>query len=96
MTRNGHPVDFCPRTVCFIAKGHVHLIEKALGLKGWLIRFNDDFLPPDLVSKSWNYHLSLLNQLGPNRDLTLQASEMRDVERVLNLIESEYTGPATF
>jgi AraC family transcriptional regulator, transcriptional activator of pobA len=96
-TIDEQPIDFCPQTVCFIAKGHVHIIEEATGLTGWLIRFTNDFLPAAIVSRTLNYHMTLFSQLdSPNRTLTLQPSEMRDLERVLELIESEYVHHATF
>ena len=92
----GQPVDYCAPSVSFVAKGHIHIVEKATGMAGWLVRFTSDFLPADLVSQTWNYEVTLFNQLRANQSLTLQPSDMHDLELMLELIESEYRRPTTF
>jgi hypothetical protein len=89
------PVEFCAPSVSFVAKGHIHIVEEAAGMTGWLVRFTSDFLPADLVSQTWNYEVTLFNQLGANQSLPLQPPDMHDLELMLELIESEYRRPAT-
>lgn len=92
----GQPVDYCPPSVSFVAKGHVHIIKEASGLTGWLVRFTGEFLPADLVSQTWNYNVTLFNQPGANQYLPLQPSEMHEFELMLELMESEYARPTSF
>jgi AraC family transcriptional activator of pobA len=41
---DGEPVEFGPRTVTLIAKGQVHQFERAEGVRGYVVRFDDDWL----------------------------------------------------
>lgn len=91
---DGHRVDFRPRSIYLIAKGHVHVVEECVALTGWLIRFMDDFLPARLVGEGWDYRLNLFNQLGPNCSLAIQPDEMPDLELLLKLLETEYAQPS--
>src|SRR3954471_1011834 len=41
---DGEPVEFGPRTLTLIAKGQVHQFEQADGVRGVVVRFDDDWL----------------------------------------------------
>jgi AraC family transcriptional activator of pobA len=41
---DGVPVEFGPRTLTLIAKGQVHQFERAEGIRGYVVRFDDDWL----------------------------------------------------
>ena len=41
---DGAPVEFGPRTLTVIAKGQVHQFERAEGVRGYVVRFDDEWL----------------------------------------------------
>lgn len=41
---DGVPVEFGPRTMTLIAKGQVHQFERAEGVRGYVVRFGDEWL----------------------------------------------------
>ena len=41
---DGAPVEFGPRTLTVIAKGEVHQFERAEGIRGYVVRFDDEWL----------------------------------------------------
>ena len=41
---DGAPVEFGPRTLTLIAKGQVHQFERAEGIRGYVVRFDDEWL----------------------------------------------------
>ena len=41
---DGEPVVFGPRTLTLIAKGQVHQFERAEGVRGYVVRFDDEWL----------------------------------------------------
>jgi AraC family transcriptional activator of pobA len=41
---DGSPVEFGPNTLTVIAKGQVHQFERAEGLRGYVVRFDDEWL----------------------------------------------------
>jgi AraC family transcriptional regulator, transcriptional activator of pobA len=41
---DGEPLDFGPRTVTLIAKGQVHQFQRADGVRGMVVRFDDEWL----------------------------------------------------
>jgi AraC family transcriptional activator of pobA len=41
---DGAPVEFGPRTMTLIAKGQVHQFESAEGVRGYVVRFDDEWL----------------------------------------------------
>src|SRR5690606_31243347 len=48
-------IELVPYTVSLITRGQVHIVEHLTDLTGWLVRFDDDFLPAGLISQTWNY-----------------------------------------
>lgn len=93
---DGQPIDLLPGSVSLIGKGQVHVVEHLTDFSGWVIRFNDEFLPAGLISRTWNYHATLFNQLGPTQTLTITPADLHDLQRVLELLEAEYTRPDAF
>lgn len=93
---DGHASDIGPCSVSLITKGQVHLVEYLTDLMGWLIRFDDDFLPAGFTSQAWNYHATLFNQLGRPRTLFIDRTDYDALGLVLDLIESEWAQPDAF
>lgn len=93
---DGHVSDVVGPAVSLIGKGQIHVVVGGADLTIYVIRFADEFLPASLISRSWNYHATLFNQLGPKQTIALQPAEMRDLKTVLDLIEAEYARPASF
>jgi AraC family transcriptional activator of pobA len=92
-TIDGHSVELLPSTVALVTKGQVHNFEYATNLTGWLVRFTDDFLPTDVSGQTWNYHVTILNQLSSTHTLVLTADELQALALVLELMEAEWTHP---
>jgi AraC family transcriptional activator of pobA len=46
---DGERVDFGPRTLTLIAKGEIHQFERAEGVRGIVVRFDDDWLTGGLA-----------------------------------------------
>jgi AraC family transcriptional activator of pobA len=92
-TIDGHSIDLLPSTVALVAKGQVHNFEHATELTGWLVRFTDDFLPSDVGGQIWNYHATILNQMGGTHTLVLTTEELQAVAVVLELMEAEWMHP---
>lgn len=93
---DGQSIDLLPSTVSLIGKGQVHLLDHLVDFTGWLIRFNDDFLPAGTISPSWNYHLTLFSQLGRAPTLALPPADLRDLDALLQQLEAEYAAPDAF
>ena len=59
---DGQPSTLLPGTVCLIAQGQVHAVDRADDLVGFLLRFTDDFLPPAFLGPTWDYRSALFKK----------------------------------
>ncbi|MDQ3705284.1 MAG: helix-turn-helix domain-containing protein [Chloroflexota bacterium] len=74
--------------ISLIAKGQVHLMVEAQELYGWIVQFNDEFLPAGIVSLNWDYS-RLFGGSGEVHDLQVDASDIDDLRPVLELLAKE-------
>jgi AraC family transcriptional regulator, transcriptional activator of pobA len=74
--------------ISLIARGQVHLMVEAQELYGWIVQFNDEFLPAGMVSRNWDYS-RLFGGSGEVHDLQVDPSDIDDLRPVLNLLAKE-------
>jgi AraC family transcriptional regulator, transcriptional activator of pobA len=77
---DGEPVDFGPHTLTLIAKGQVHQFERAEGVTGVVVRFDDDWLTG---SRRW------LFSGGACTALSVPDGEADRFDALLNLLREE-------
>jgi AraC family transcriptional regulator, transcriptional activator of pobA len=87
---DGHSSDLLPSTVSFITKGQVHILEHMTNMTGWLLRWNDEFLPSNAISPTWSVHATLFSQFGQTHTLPIAPDDLAAIERVMLLIEGEW------
>jgi AraC family transcriptional regulator, transcriptional activator of pobA len=81
---DGEPVEFGPRTLTLIAKGQVHQFERAEGVTGVVVRFDDDWLTG---SRRW------LFSGGACTALSVPDEEADRFDALLNLLREEVERP---
>jgi AraC family transcriptional activator of pobA len=81
---DGEPVEFGPRTLTLIAKGQVHQFERAEGVTGVVVRFDDDWLTG---SRRW------LFSGGACTALSVPVEEAGRFDALLNLLREEVERP---
>src|SRR5262245_45602352 len=87
---DGQPSVLVPGTVCLIAQGQVHAVDRADDLVGFLLRFTDDFLPPAFLGPTWDYRFALFSPLGMGQSLLLPGDEIAEISQLLSLIATEH------
>jgi AraC family transcriptional activator of pobA len=81
---DGEPVEFGPHTLTLIAKGQVHQFERAEGVTGVVVRFDDDWLTG---SRRW------LFSGGACTPLSVPDEEADRFDALLNLLREEVERP---
>ena len=81
---DGEPVDFGPSTLTLIPKGQVHQFEQAEGVRGVVVRFDDEWLTG---SRRW------LFSGGSCTALSVPPDEAPRFEALLDLLRAEIERP---
>jgi AraC family transcriptional activator of pobA len=82
---DGEPVEFGPRTLTLIAKGQVHQFQRAEGVSGIVVRFDDDWLGG---SRRW------LFGGGACTALSVPPEDAARFDALLDLLRAEVEDPA--
>jgi AraC family transcriptional activator of pobA len=82
---DGVPVEFAPRTLTLIAKGQVHQFLRAEGVRGTVVRFDDDWLTG---SRRW------LLSGGSCTALSVPEEEAAGFDALLDMLRVEVERPA--
>ncbi len=82
---DGEPVEFGPRTLTLIAKGEVHQFERAEGVRGVVVRFDDEWLSG---SRRW------LFSEGACTPLNVPGEDAARFDALLDLLRVEVERPA--
>lgn len=93
---DGESSDLLPSTVSFVTKGQVHILEHITNLTGWVLRWNDEFLPTGMISPIWSVHATLFSQFGQTHTLRIAPDDLQAIERLLLLIEAEWNDRIAF
>ncbi len=86
---DGELYEFAPFTLSLIGKGQVHKMEETFGTNGCYIRFTDDFLPYT-SSEEVRRFTALFNPTSVVNTIHVPTAEVADLERLIELIISEY------
>jgi AraC family transcriptional activator of pobA len=76
---DGEPVEFGPRTLTLIAKGQVHQFERAEGVRGVVVRFDDEWLSG---SRRWLFSEQACTPLNVPEDDGARFDALLDLLRV--------------
>ena len=76
---DGAPVEFGPRTLTVIAKGEVHQFERAEGVRGYVVRFDDEWLSG---SRRWLFSGQACTPLAVPEDEAARFDSLLDLLRV--------------
>jgi AraC family transcriptional regulator, transcriptional activator of pobA len=76
---DGAPVEFGPRTLTLIAKGQVHQFERAEGVSGYVVRFDDEWLSG---SRRWLFSGQVCTPLTVPEDDAERFDALLDLLRV--------------
>ena len=81
---DGVPVEFGPRTLTLIAKGQVHQFERAEGIRGYVVRFDDEWLSG---SRRWLFSGQVCTPL------TVPGEDASRFDALLDLLRVEVERP---
>jgi len=76
---DGEPVEFGPHTMTLIAKGQVHQFERAEGVRGYVVRFDDEWLSG---SRRWLFAGQACTPLTVPEDEAARFDSLVDLLRV--------------
>ena len=76
---DGEPVEFGPHTMTLIAKGQVHQFERAEGVRGYVVRFDDEWLSG---SRRWLFAGQACTPLTVPEDEAARFDSLLDLLRV--------------
>jgi AraC family transcriptional activator of pobA len=91
---DGRPLDLAPHTLALIARGQVHVFDRAIEVTGWILRFADDYLPAGPADGAWPDPAIAFAPLGPAPALALRPADLRALNAVADLIAAEWARPA--
>jgi len=72
---DGQTFKLKPNTIYLIGKGQIHIFKKGEHLKGYILRYKEDLLPPELTFYSTDY--SLLQMMTNSNALSLSKDESK-------------------
>ncbi|MCP4535724.1 MAG: hypothetical protein GY832_01090 [Chloroflexi bacterium] len=88
---DNHVLEIQPHTFYLIAKGQVHQFLERHDIEGYLIRFTDDFLLDTASTRTWNYQITLFNNMTINHTLPINQEDVAGFEWLLQQIAQEYS-----
>jgi len=80
---DGQTFKLMPNTIYLIGRGQIHIFQKGENLKGFILRYKEDLLPPELTFYSTDY--SLLQMLTNSNALPLSKHEVKTFK--INFVE---------
>ncbi len=83
-----------PHMFYLIAKGQVHYFLRDFGLKGYLIRFTDDFFFSEAKNIGWDYHSILFNLFTIRQSLKVDKEDVAMFEEIMNRMLIEFNKKA--
>ncbi len=83
-------LEIQPHTFHLVAKGQVHQFLEGYYIEGYLIRFTDDFLLDVSSARTWNYQITLFNNMTLNHTLAISKEDVAGFEWLLQQIAQEY------
>lgn len=92
--KGAHSIDgqvfrLTANTIYLIGQGQVHVFQKGENLKGFVLRYKEDLLPPELTIYSTDY--SLLQMLTNSNALSLSKEEVKTFKQNFEELLREHT-----
>lgn len=82
--------DLKSQTFYLISKGQVHEFLEGSNLKGYLLRFQDNFLPPMIVNSKNPLNSTLLGNIISKSELSIPKPEVKYYEYILEQLYYEF------
>lgn len=79
-----------PGTFYLIGKGQVHEFIEGRNLKGFLIRFLDNFIPPSTINTNDALNSTLLGSIVSTNKLNIPSPEIKYYEDILAILHYEF------
>lgn len=77
--------------ICTLEEGHVHEILKIENIKGFFVRYKNEFIPSSGTSYKTTFYACFKGYLGDdNHHIVLSSEEMEQCTNMLSLLVSEY------
>jgi len=76
-------------TFYLIARGQVHLFIEGVDLKGYILRFSDDFLPDDMNTSGWDYRMTLFSHFARHQMLAPRADDVPIFQQLMDSMYDE-------
>ncbi len=83
--------------ICTLEEGHVHEILKIENIKGFFVRYNNEFIPSSGTSYKTTFYACFKGYLGDdNHQMMISSEEMNQCVNMFILLESEYLKASDF
>jgi len=76
-------------TFYLIARGQVHLFIEGVDLKGYILRFSDDFLPDDMNTSGWDYRMTLFSHFTRHQMLSPDPTDIPIFQQLMDSMWEE-------
>lgn len=76
-------------TFYLIARGQVHLFIEGIDLKGYILRFSDDFLPDDMNTSGWDYRMTLFSHFARHQMLSPHPTDIPIFQQLMDSMWEE-------
>lgn len=76
-------------TFYLIAKGQVHYFIQGIDLKGYILRFSDDFLPDEITTAGWDYRMTLFSHFSFHQMLSPHPEDIEAFQLVMDRMWDE-------
>jgi len=81
---------FKPNTFYLIGNGQIHCFLESSDIKGFIIRFKDNFLPPSGLNSQNSVNSNLINRIIQSNALTIPRPQVNHYEALLAELNYEY------
>lgn len=93
---NGQEIVTNSSEICTLEIGNVHEIHDAKGLKGFIIRYKNEFIPAGGLSYKSSFYASFKGYLGDSYVLSLEANEVIICQQLFARLQFEFVRKGDF